>query len=1107
MGTLQESVGSSWAETFELIVGNFNSATKLWTHVNDTLGGMIGKVGEARNKMLKVWQKGGGRDIAIEALTNAWDALLGVLGPVHDAFRDVFPAKTGKDLLDMTKRFAEFTEGLIPSKEAMASIRDIASGVFSVFSIVGTVISGVVAGFKALFEAIGGGNGDFLGFAASVGRMVTGFSEFLKKSGVVKAFFVGLGKLLAVPIRLIVSFAKAVGGIFDGFKSGVAEKVGASVDGVGKRFSALEAVGDKLRGAFEKVGDFFGSLGSRIGKALVGIGDAIADAFTSDSFGPALDVINTALLGGIVLLIKNFFSKGVDIDLTGGLFDGIKKTLGEATSAFQNMQQTLKADILLKIAGAIAVMAGALFLLSMIDPGALTKALAAMTAGFGILTGALATLMKVMGPLGVVQIYVVSSAITKLAISILILALALKVMSSISFGDMLRGLIGLGITMKILTKTMVPMAAGSKGMARAAWSIMIMGVALNILALALKVFASMSWEEMIKGLAGLTGTLLALAIGLKLMPPMQAEAIGLVALGVAMNLLAISMKVFATMTWEEMAKGLLMLAGSLVIIAAAINMMPKTMMLQAVALVAVAGAMTILSGALKVMGGMSWEEVAKGLVTMAGAMLILAVGLNAMGVMGFIGAAALVVAAGALSILVPVLATLGSMSIGTIVTALGALAGVFIVLGLAGLALAPVSPVILALGVALLLLGAGLALAGAGALAAATAFGIVVGAGIAGAKVLSHILGVIIAAIPKAMAAFGKGVVQFAVAIGQGAPRIAAAFGRVLSNLIDQVIRMTPKLGKMFLVMLNTALRVIVIATPMIVNAGLNLIISFLDGISRKIPRIVDLAADIIVKFINGIARNLERIIQAGVNLIIKFIEGITQAIRNNSERLGEAGADLGIAVAEGIAGGIAGAVGRIKDAAMDAARGALDAAKGFLGIHSPSRVMRDQVGKRIGEGMALGIAESAPEVESSMRAMGRTAMAKMNDTMSSLGDAFALDPNLSPTVSPVLDLAGLTRDANKMSSILSTSPITTGVSYNAAADISAMTQASAEADSEAANGAGTGDTYHYEQHLHSPTALDSVKIYRSSRSLVHSRRRSWLSEDESSPIRRSLEC
>src|SRR5690606_12036405 len=50
--TLQEAAGSGWTESFELILGNFNEATKLWTGVNDVIGGMLERQAEARNQML-----------------------------------------------------------------------------------------------------------------------------------------------------------------------------------------------------------------------------------------------------------------------------------------------------------------------------------------------------------------------------------------------------------------------------------------------------------------------------------------------------------------------------------------------------------------------------------------------------------------------------------------------------------------------------------------------------------------------------------------------------------------------------------------------------------------------------------------------------------------------------------------------------------------------------------------------------------------------------------------------------------------------------------------------------------------------------------------------
>ena len=55
MDTLQEAVGSGWAMTFEYIFGDLNQAKELWTGISEELGGIIGKVSDFRNGILKEW--------------------------------------------------------------------------------------------------------------------------------------------------------------------------------------------------------------------------------------------------------------------------------------------------------------------------------------------------------------------------------------------------------------------------------------------------------------------------------------------------------------------------------------------------------------------------------------------------------------------------------------------------------------------------------------------------------------------------------------------------------------------------------------------------------------------------------------------------------------------------------------------------------------------------------------------------------------------------------------------------------------------------------------------------------------------------------------------
>ena len=1083
----KETIGSGWAASFKSIFGNLAESKKLFTGMSNGLNDIISKNALARNELLAAWKEGGGRNLMIDGLKDAWTAFSSVIGAVSKGFRDIFPKKSAADLISMTQSFADFMQKLILGEKTLANIRDIAGGFFSVLGIGKQILGGIVTGLTTMFKAVGGGSGGFLDFAAGVGRSVEAFHDFLAESGVITTFFTGLGKVLSVPLALFVGVGKVISSIFGGFDAGAASRVGDAVGNVADRFSFLEAVADKVSDWMGAIGDAFAKVGPTIGKALVGVGDMIAGAFTPETFSQTLDVVNTGLLAGLVLLIRNFFSKGVSVDLSGGLFDGIKETLGSATEAFEAMQMRLKADILMRLAAAIAVMTAALVVLSMIDPAALAKALGAMTGGFAVLIGALATLMKVMGPAGLVQLYVVTTAVTKMAASILLLAFAMKVMASINFGDMLRGLVGLAGVMYILSKVMPKLAENSKGMAKAGTSMILMGIALNILAVALKIFASMSWEEIAKGMTALVGVLGALVLAFMVMPDMKAEAIGLVLLGAALNLIAVSMKIFASMSWEEMVKGLVGVAGSLFLISAAVNTMPKTMMLQAAALVLVAGAMVVLASALKVMGGMGWEEIGKGMIVLAGSMIILAVGLNAIGVVGTIGAVGLLAAAGALAVLAPVMLAFGAMKWSSIIKGLTMLAGIMIVLGVAAYAIGPMVIVLVALGAALVLIGAGLALAGAGALAAATAFGIVVAAGAAGMQILVGFMAAIVASIPAALRAFGEGMVQFAVAIGQGAPAIALAFGKVLNNILDQVRNAIPKMGQIMMRLIDVAANAVGQGAPKLFAAGVAMILGFLRAVNRNVGRIVDTASSIIVNFINGIARNLPRIINSGINLIISFINGVADGIRNNKDRMADAGLNLADAIIDGMIAGLKAGGGAVKDAAVSAAKSALKAAKDFLKIGSPSKLMRDEVGKPMAQGMAIGVKAGSDSVVKEVQDLGETTISKMSEIMDGVNNIFSPDLGLNPTITPVLDLSGIAKEATKMGSILATAPVMADVSYRTASDISALTNPSNnDGEGPERTDSGYGDKYvTLEQHLHSPKPIDSVEAYRAGKTLV----------------------
>src|SRR4029079_4075327 len=100
MGTVTESIGSGWSETFRNIFGDFHQATQLFSMVGAAFGKMISFGADARNALFKGWNALGGRNVAIEALIHAFDNLKRIINPIRVAFRTLFPRTTSKELVN-----------------------------------------------------------------------------------------------------------------------------------------------------------------------------------------------------------------------------------------------------------------------------------------------------------------------------------------------------------------------------------------------------------------------------------------------------------------------------------------------------------------------------------------------------------------------------------------------------------------------------------------------------------------------------------------------------------------------------------------------------------------------------------------------------------------------------------------------------------------------------------------------------------------------------------------------------------------------------------------------------------------------------------------------
>ena len=1003
--TLKESAQSGWTQTWEIIVGDFEEAKELLTNVSNVLGEMIGNSAKARNELLQGWKDAGGRAALIEALGNAFEGIMNVIKPIKEAFREIFPPLTVKNLTDFTTGFKNLTASFADFTASHGDqIKSLFKGIFSVFDIGWTIVKELAGGIAELLGHFTGFSGGILGVSAAFGDWLTNLRNSIHETDV---------------------FGKAVDKI-TGFFDKVIEKAREFANEVKKVFAAPASSG--FIDGLKKIWDFLSNMGAAIVDAFAPVGESLSNAFGNSYVD---NIVNTGLFAGVLVGVKKF------VDTLTGLFDGggnilenLKGILDDVRGCFEAYQQNLQANTLSKIAVAIGVLAAAIFLISTIDSVSLAQSLTTITVLFTELMASLSLFTKLGGGGGLSGVTKSVGLMIGMSVAILILASALKKMEGIDTASIARGLVAIGVLMAELSIFLNTAKFDAK-FGKVAGGMVLLSVAMLILAKAVEQFGGMQWGEIGKGLAAIGGLLAEIAIFTNLTgnaKHVMSTGVSMLLLGAAMKIFASVVSDFSSMSWEEIGRGLAAMGGALLAIGIAMNLMPTNMIGIGVGMVAVAASMTILAGAMSSFAEMSWEEIGRGLIAMGGALLELSIALNLMnGTLG--GSAALLIACAALSVLTPVLQTLGGMSWGEIVKGLATLAGAFAIIGVAGYVLMPVVPTILALSAALMLIGL-------------STVGIGVGLGLVAAG---------IAALATVTAASAAGIVAS------------------LTIIITGLIQLIPTIAEQIGLGIVRICQVIAASVPQIAVAGMELILGLLQGISTYLPQILQVAVDIIVKFIDGIAAGLPRIIEAGVNLIIQFVNGMANSIRNNTQAmiaatnnlmdavLSAIGAYFGNIASKGIeivsklvsglksklsdlkqagkdmmAGFIEGVKAKftaIKDAAVNAISGAVDGVKSFLGIASPSKLFAE-IGMFADEGLAKGLTKYAHVAAEASVGLGKKVVSGMktsmlnNDIASAFRNSVFDDDDWNPTVKPVLDLTNVQNGAGRIGNLLGSQSI-----------------------------------------------------------------------------------
>lgn len=259
-----------------------------------------------------------------------------------------------------------------------------------------------------------------------------------------------------------------------------------------------------------------------------------------------------------------------------------------------------------------------------------------------------------------------------------------------------------------------------------------------------------------------------------------------------------------------------------------------------------------------------------------------------------------------------------------------------------------------------------------------------------GPELITNFCNGIVSALPNLTAQGGQILNNLMLAITANLPAIIQGGIAIISSLISGIAQQLPTLIPTAVEMILTLASSLLSNIDQIIDAGIDLLVGLAQGLVNALPQLINKAPTIIGQLASAIIRNLPKILQAGIKILGMLATGLIQSVPQLISKIpsiisqiknaftsinwGEVGSNI----IKGIANGLKNAGGAIVEAAKNAAKSALNAAKDFLGIHSPSRVFRDQVGKMMALGMGIGFDKNVPI--KSMNASLKTALGSLKE-------------------------------------------------------------------------------------------------------------------------------
>ena len=236
----------------------------------------------------------------------------------------------------------------------------------------------------------------------------------------------------------------------------------------------------------------------------------------------------------------------------------------------------------------------------------------------------------------------------------------------------------------------------------------------------------------------------------------------------------------------------------------------------------------------------------------------------------------------------------------------------------------------------------------------------------------------ITSALPQLIAMIPQLITSIVTVLTENLPQIIDTATNIVLALIQGLTQAIPQLVASIPKLIMAIVTTIVQNLPKITDSGKKILEAIVKGILSLIAKVGTSALKVISTFVSNIAKSLSRIIQSGARILTSLIQGIGQKIGELKTKVQEVGNSIvdklkefpskvlsvGKDIVAGIWKGISGNLGWIKGKIKGWVGNVTSFLKGLFGIHSPSKVTKNEVGKPMVQGMASGMMSASGDIK-----------------------------------------------------------------------------------------------------------------------------------------------